>query len=326
MTKTHLSECYVCKLFDERDALVKSVFYHKPDSEYDDVTGERYHFPKSYLSRVEAVVGDWMVYYGPLQKQQGRFYTGIAKVHDIKPDNKLNDHFYACLTDYLDFDRAVEYKESGGFEKRLVQADGSINNGYKVQAVRHLTEKEFAAIVEAGLSTDDEWPDRYDVSDKENYDGSEPDAFFDVGSAQPDIIGAPYDRPVIEQLTKRKWRDTKFRQNIRVAYDRTCAFTGLRLINGNGRPEVEAAHIRPVEAGGNDWVRNGIALSGTVHWMFDRGLLSLSDDFTILKSRQLNHDVSNLLVHDLRAIVPGEPRLQPHPEYLAWHRENRFKQ
>jgi len=99
----------------------------------------------------------------------------------------------------------------------------------------------------------------------------------------------------------------------------------LKLINGGGRPEVEAAHIIPVEENGSDSIQNGIALSGTVHWMFDRGLLSMADDFTILKSRQINHDISHLLVEDLKAIIPKDPNLRPHPFYLNWHRENCFK-
>ncbi|WP_246273083.1 HNH endonuclease [Oricola thermophila] len=302
---------------------MKAVFYHKPDSRYDDVQGERYHFPHIYLSRVKRVIGDWMVYYGPEQGMPGRFYTGIAKVSHVTPDPARERHYYALLENYLDFDRPVEYKEGGGFEKRLVQPDGVINNGYKVQAVRSLEESEFAAIVRAGLSEPDEWPDRYDNMDE---DGSEPysDDIFQE-PPQSALAGEPYDRPILEQITRRKWRDRKFRKHVRIAYDRTCAFTGLRLINGRGRPEVEAAHIRPVEKGGNDWVRNGIALSGTVHWMFDRGLLSLADDFTILRSRQLNHDVSHLLNKDLKARVPSDPRLQPHPEYLGWHRTNIFK-
>lgn len=52
----------------------------------------------------------------------------------------------------------------------------------------------------------------------------------------------------------------------------------MKLINGGGRAEAEAAHIRSVEANGPDIVSNGLALSGTAHWMFDRGLLSLTDD------------------------------------------------
>ena len=45
-----------------------------------------------------------------------------------------------------------------------------------------------------------------------------------------------------------------------------CAVSGLRLIKGGRRPEVLAAHIMPDN--GPDTVRNGIALSGTVHWLF----------------------------------------------------------
>ena len=58
--------------------------------------------------------------------------------------------------------------------------------------------------------------------------------------------------------------------------------TGLKFINGGGRSEVQAAHIRPVEDRGPDSVRNGIALSGTVHWMFDKGLISVDENFDIL--------------------------------------------
>ena len=71
-----------------------------------------------------------------------------------------------------------------------------------------------------------------------------------------------------------------FRRVVLRAYDEQCAITGLKLINGGGRAEADAAHIRPVEANGPDIVNNGIALSGTAHWMFDRGLIALSDDLT----------------------------------------------
>lgn len=218
------------------------------------------------------------------------------------------------MTEYLDFDRLVPYTENGGYEKRLVRPDGSINGGYAVQAVRVIESDEFTAIVEAGLSAPDDWPDRTDQSE---------DATMAVGFE--DEPQTEFNRPIIQQLLNRPFRDAKFRQHIRKAYDRTCAFTGLRLINGKGRPEVEAAHIMPVEVNGPDSIRNGIALSATVHWMFDRGLLSLADDFSILKSRHLNHDISHLLLPNMMALVPSEPSLQPHPYFLNWHRTNCFK-
>ena len=95
------------------------------------------------------------------------------------------------------------------------------------------------------------------------------------------------------QLTSRVVRDRVFRRTVLRAYDERCAVSGLKLINGGGRAEVQAAHIRPVEADGPDIVSNGLALSGTAHWMFDRGLISLADDLTILVSRQVN-DLSSV--------------------------------
>lgn len=299
---------------------MKSVFYHKPNSGYDDKEGEQYHFPHSYLSRVMRSLGDWVVYYGPWNDKPGRYYTGIAKVKSVEPDTHNPGLHYAFLESYIDFDRPVEYKENGGFERRLVESSGNINQGYKVQAVRALEESEFAAIVKAGLTTPEQWPDR-NAPDSGAAQTSEEFA----ESPQSNIPDAEFDRPVVELLTKRKWRDIKFRQNVRVAYNRTCALTGLRLVNGLGRPEVEAAHIRPVECGGNDWIRNGLALSGTMHWMFDRGLISISDDLTILVSRHLNEDVSHLLNKDMKARVPEVESQRPHPTYLDWHRTRRFK-
>jgi putative restriction endonuclease len=111
------------------------------------------------------------------------------------------------------------------------------------------------------------------------------------------------------------------------AYDCRCAITGLKLINGRGRAEVEAAHIKPVEASGPDIVTNGLALSGTAHWMFDRGLIGVGQDLEILVSRQVNdaESVWSLVNKTGRAAVPTEAALRPHPSYLAWHREHCFK-
>ncbi len=86
-------------------------------------------------------------------------------------------------------------------------------------------------------------------------------------------------------LSSRIVRNRLFRRLVLHAYDKRSAITGLKLINGGGRAEVHAAHIRPVEANGPDILGNGIALSGTAHWMFARGLISLSDEFGILISR-----------------------------------------
>ncbi len=122
-------------------------------------------------------------------------------------------------------------------------------------------------------------------------------------------------------------QDRAFRRAVLHAYDARCAVTGWKLINGGGRAEAEAAHIRPVERGGPDSVRNGLALSGTAHWMFDRGLIGLSDDLDILISRQVNDrpSVEAIVNRSGKALVPELAAMRPHPAFLGWHRDNCFK-
>ena len=135
------------------------------------------------------------------------------------------------------------------------------------------------------------------------------------------------DRTRVTQLSSRVVRDRLFRRLILQAYDKRCAVTGLKLINGGGRAEVDAAHIRPVEASGPDILSNGIALSGTAHWMFDRGLIGLSDDLEVLVSRHANDrdSIQGLINRTGKAIVPAGIHERPHPQFLKWHRENTFK-
>jgi putative restriction endonuclease len=136
---------------------------------------------------------------------------------------------------------------------------------------------------------------------------------------------ATFERPIIERLVARAFRDAAFAAAVKTAYRDTCAMTGIRIINGGGRTEVQAAHIRPVANRGPDSVRNGIALSSTVHWMFDRGLVSVDDDHRLLISRDLPDTVGRLFNSDRRLRLPERVELFPHPQFLRYHREHVFK-
>ena len=198
-------------------------------------------------------------------------------------------------------------------EGALTEADGTPKKGGAVQlAVRRLPEADFARIVNIGL------PQELEQIEATRYD-PQPTSFGDGAE--------DFERPVLERLTRRPFRDVAFRRKVREAYGYRCAMSGLMLRNGGGRPEVQAAHIRPVEDRGSDSVRNGLALSGTVHWMFDRGLISVAEDCeTILVSHNKvpGDVVGRLLAPDGRLVKPADPRNAPHPENLHWHRENVF--
>ena len=95
------------------------------------------------------------------------------------------------------------------------------------------------------------------------------------------------------------------------------------MINGSGKSEVQAAHIWAVKDGGPDVVQNGLALSATVHWLFDRHLISLTDDYGLLVSHnQVPVELRTLFDRQLARIrLPKDRRLWPHPAYVRRHRE-----
>ena len=291
--------------------MVKAVYIASSHSAYKDRPGEWYHFPNSYLSRVAQTVGDWVIFYEG-RAGGSRGYYAVQRVDRIVPDPEDGSHSYALLdrSTELSFERNVPRTRANGTPYEMgLPASGGNNSS----AVRLVSDRDFAAIITEGLSSDP-------VPDALPREGG-PTGFADPG--QEPFLGP--EREMI--LTSRAFRDQSFARQVRRAYAGRCAMSGLELRNGGGRPEVEAAHILPVEERGPDTVRNGLALSGTIHWMFDRGLVSVDGDDSLLIARgSIAAEVTErLFVPDRRLILPADPTLRPHPAYLDWHRRHRFK-
>lgn len=312
--------------------MAKGVFTARIGSAYDDVLEERYHFPRAYLRRVEAVVGDWIVYYEPRRTAAGvasvgrQAYFAMARVDRIFEDSTLADHFYAHMSGYLDFRRATPFRAADGsyLEAALRRADGETNKGAFGHAVRIIPEYEFNAILSLGFAES--------LLDEEREASPRWDAPF--GEIAPTVApyggladdGVPFIRPIIERIVARPFRDLAFRRQIQDAYDKTCAVTGLRLINGGGRPEVQAAHIQAVAANGPDSVRNGLALSGTVHWLFDRGHITIDAGYRLVAPERLIPTELRPLVRDgARLKLPKDQAFWPHQKFLDHHRQTTFK-
>jgi putative restriction endonuclease len=294
------------------------VFIHRTDSVYDDVPSERYQFPKKYLTRVQQCEGDWIVYLEPTKVKNTKGYFAVAKVQEVIADPRSADMYLAVIEPgtYLDFGDPVPFRDTNGIVEQGVLNDLGNISGRAQAAVRPLSAEDFARIVERGLGQDDDFLPRVDQTNQMP-SFQDPQVLFQHLAA----------RDRVNQLTNRAVRDRNFRKNVLRAYGERCAITGLRLINGGGRAEVEAAHIRPVERDGPDIVSNGLALSGTAHWMFDRGLVGLADDFSILVSRQSNdlEAVAAMVNSSGKLLAPERLANRPRAEFLTWHRENCFK-
>jgi putative restriction endonuclease len=295
------------------------VFIHRLDSIYEDTPAEQYQFPRQYLRRVEACIGDWIIYYEPSKVADTRGYFAIAKVRQVVPDPSAPEMYVALIEpgSYLDFANPVPFNgATGPIESGVLNEQGRIS-GRAQSAVRPISPEDFRRIVELGFEEK--------VPLLPRFDNEMPAPGFDEEQV-PFRFDEQRDR--VSVTVSRILRDRVFRRVVLRAYDERCAITGLKLINGRGRAEVAAAHIRPVEASGPDIVSNGIALSGTAHWMFDRGLISLADDLEILISRQTNNpqEIRSIINKSGQALAPHRISDRPHPHFLKWHRENCFKQ
>lgn len=301
---------------------MKAVFDTKPNSGYDDEIVRRYHFPtqSNYMAVAHAAVGDWIIYREPQRNGGRRAYIAVARILRIEADPARAKHAYAIIGDYLPFDRPVPFAGGtyGYWEAPLRAVENASRVGATLQgkAMRPLDDADFAAIVSAGLA-----------------ETLAPENAIRLGLVGVEEAARPFEfavapgldqvRRVEQLLLNRKIRDANFRRQVCEAYDDTCAVTGLRIINGGGRSEVQAAHVWGVGEGGPDVVQNGIALSGTVHWLFDRHLISLTNEYRLLVSH-------NKVPAELRALfqrqmdrihLPRDQRLWPHPTYVERHRD-----
>ncbi len=121
---------------------------------------------------------------------------------------------------------------------------------------------------------------------------------------------------------RRRFRDPAFCRQVCSAYGYRCAVSGLCLIDAKGRSELVDAHIRPVAQGRPCSVRNSLALFGTVHWVFDRGLIWMAPNYSTLRSSRMPLYAGFLVGDALR--LPRDDGDHPHEAFLRYHREYVF--
>jgi putative restriction endonuclease len=212
----------------------------------------------------------------------------------IDSDPERAGYSYAYVSDYMLFDRPVSFARNGTYAEAALREIGSpsrVGAYLQGKSIRGVSEADFAAIVSAGFTETLSPTDRIPLA-LDSYQIDEEASEF--------LYAPPAEsmRRIEQVLLNRKFREASFRWHVCEAYDSRCALTGLRIINGGGKAEVQAAHIWSVASGGPDVVQNGLALSGTVHWLFDR------------HAKQLD-----------RIHLPKDPKLWPHRGYVARHRE-----
>lgn len=138
----------------------------------------------------------------------------------------------------------------------------------------------------------------------------------------------PYPTEGRERVAARTVRENQdfFRRAVLAAYDNQCCITGIDL-----SALLNASHIKPwAESDKTEKLnpQNGLCLNALHDRAFDRGMITLADDYSILVSNQVKRTSSDWVRKMLldyagqKILLPA--RFAPRADFLAWHRDNVF--
>ncbi len=118
-----------------------------------------------------------------------------------------------------------------------------------------------------------------------------------------------------------------FKREIPRIYHYRCAISGMQIETKTQAQLIDACHIVPFSVSKDDTITNGISLCPNLHRAFDRGLISITDDYRVKVSKALKELDSPFSIRqfDGREIfLPNKTEYRPSKESLGWHRKMRF--
>lgn len=127
-----------------------------------------------------------------------------------------------------------------------------------------------------------------------------------------------------EEEEEQVLRSAAFKRKIPELYGHRCAITGLQVSSDRPASLIDACHIAPWADSFDDTISNGIALCPNMHRAFDRGLVGIASDMTVLVAADLRETESAYAIRPFagrRLMLPVNERFHPAAENLAKHRE-----
>lgn len=174
--------------------------------------------------------------------------------------------------------------------------------------------------------------DEYFPNSKDNFNnstGGQQNLFDDIENK---ILKEPSEeyRQEIKKLLEQKneeeifLRGSLFKREIPKIYNNTCCISGMRIDTTTSISMIDACHIVPFSESYDDTITNGIALCPNLHRAFDRGLISISDNYQVLVKTNFIESSSafNLKQFEMRNIIlPTIQDYFPSLENLKQHRK-----
>jgi putative restriction endonuclease len=145
--------------------------------------------------------------------------------------------------------------------------------------------------------------------------------------SEVDLFDLPKTGKERESIVKIRVNQSFFRKVVLAAYNYQCCITGLEI------PELlNASHIIPWSKNEANRVnpRNGLCLNAIHDRAFDRGLLTITPEFTVKVSKSVKQVNASGAVQDFLLRYDGlkinkPARFLPDPQFLKYHNKNVFQ-
>ncbi len=121
-----------------------------------------------------------------------------------------------------------------------------------------------------------------------------------------------------------------FKREIPKIYNYTCCISGMRIESTLNLSMIDACHIVPFSESYDDTISNGIALCPNLHRAFDRGLISIDDNYKVIISgnnifREEFNDYSIRKFEGREILLPINSEYYPSQVNLEKHRSRTFQ-
>lgn len=152
------------------------------------------------------------------------------------------------------------------------------------------------------------------------------DAESYMSSASKELLKHDEDetRIVEEQMGGQLFNSVSFRQFVLFAYDYKCAIT-RKVIRYENLCNLEAAHIKPQAHNGLFLPCNGIAMSRDMHFAFDKGFFTITNDMKIEVAERLRETDFYKEYNGMGIYVPKIDFYRPNIAFLKYHHDNIFE-
>lgn len=175
--------------------------------------------------------------------------------------------------------------------------------------------------------------DEYFPETKNNFTNSIPDQQKLLNNLENKILkeDAVEYRTEIRKLIQQKdeeeifLRGSLFKREIPKIYNNTCCISGMRIDSTINISMIDACHIVPFSESYDDTISNGIALCPNLHRAFDRGLISVGDNYEVIVKSNFFEKLSSIYLiapfKGKQISLPENSNSQPSLHNFSFHRK-----